>query len=363
MRLRKTDLLRSLPVALAAGGLVLALGGCKKEEPPPPPPPKAPPPPPPPPPEPVDLGDVASSLDVDPRVTFEQEFAPTDRSLAEALFTFASALAQKDAEQLGEFFDARTREVLAMVASEWYESEIEDVRVVLMSEGGGGVTRGAPASGGSVTAEDVMALVRESFDAAGDQFPQEMRQFMEAMLQAGGAQQLADQLNALSPEQVEQMLAEQQRELENMNDQQVAMAAQMLNMSPDEYRSQMREMMEVQTRQLRSLVAAPDEGERDDANISDASATVAMAVQDQQDAFVLLWDAQRFDDGWYFRPLPATSATRPTTREWAGLSLGEYQAAPLALERDVFEIDFGTPQEGDGTPGLGGGGGGGSAGG
>lgn len=122
-------------LALLAAGAV-PLTGCGKKAPPPPPPRKAPPPPPPPKPDRVTLSTLMTG--VDERVQFPQEKAPYDRSLAEAVISFAGALAAGDETAFGDALDGNTRGVLdGMVADgTWYESadKIEAVRVVYLAQ-------------------------------------------------------------------------------------------------------------------------------------------------------------------------------------------------------------------------------------
>lgn len=128
---------------LGVGAMVLVLGtmtGCPQEEEPEPVPERAPPPPPPPPPpDPVTLSDVkrdvegALGREIDARVHFAQEHAPTSAGLASAVYRFADALAREDLDGIERSLSAEGRAVFSMVRQEWTEPQnIEAVRVVFM---------------------------------------------------------------------------------------------------------------------------------------------------------------------------------------------------------------------------------------
>lgn len=111
----------------------LAMSGCSKKKEEAKPVAVRPPPPPPPAPEPVQLDRIRASLDVDARVQFPQEQAPVDEELARAVFTLASALANLDAARMQPLMTNQGRAVLAAVSSEWFDVQVEGVRIVFMS--------------------------------------------------------------------------------------------------------------------------------------------------------------------------------------------------------------------------------------
>lgn len=124
---------RKVEYSLAAlVAVFIALPGCgKKEEPPPPPPPPKPYVPPAP--DPVDIDGVRAGLNVDARVTFEQQHSPAHEGLARAIFNLSSALARKDSGALRPLLDESGKRALADVAQSWDMDEIEAVRVVYLS--------------------------------------------------------------------------------------------------------------------------------------------------------------------------------------------------------------------------------------
>lgn len=132
----KTGRMMTLGVALlVAAGQMMTLSGCGKEEPPPPPPPKRDPPPPPPP---VRIEISPLMIGVDARVQFPAGKAPYDRNLAEAVISFATALATGDDATLGGMLGLRSREILDSMLADgsWFDEtdEIEAVRVVYLGQ-------------------------------------------------------------------------------------------------------------------------------------------------------------------------------------------------------------------------------------
>lgn len=132
----KTGRMMTLGVALlVAAGQMVTLSGCGKEEPPPPPPPKRDPPPPPPP---VRIEISPLMIGVDARVQFPADKAPYDRNLAEAVISFATALATGDDATLGGMLGLRSREILDSMLADgsWFDEtdEIEAVRVVYLGQ-------------------------------------------------------------------------------------------------------------------------------------------------------------------------------------------------------------------------------------
>lgn len=134
--------LRTGVLGVAVFGVALGLlSGCGQEEEPEPVPERAPPPPPPPPPpDPVTLSDVKRDVEsrlgreVDARVHFAQEHAPTSAGLARAIYRFADALAREELDAIERSLSAESRAVFSMVRQEWTQKKqnIEAVRVVFM---------------------------------------------------------------------------------------------------------------------------------------------------------------------------------------------------------------------------------------
>lgn len=323
--------MRRLAGRIVGGALVLTLGGvmlagvsgCKKEE-PPPPPPKRTPPPPPPPPEPVDLAQIRASLgDVDARVQFPQEQAPLDESLAEAVFRFASALARKDASALRPMMSLSGRRILDEVEAIWWDTEIEAVRVVSLTPGGGGAPREREGvAGGPFTPEMIEQMLSDAMSELGQNLPPEAQEAMKSALLGGQAEMVAQMFNQMPREQLLAMLEQQEQQLDDpANAPQLEMMAQMMQMSVDELRDAIRRVSQAQRRQIEEILAS---GESEDEEVSDTSATLVFAVQDQSGAFVLIFEAQHFSDGWFFTPKPATTQTRQSVRDFDGLSMSDY---------------------------------------
>lgn len=305
-----------------ASALTLQVGGCGKEPPPPTPKPK-PAPLPPPPPEPVDLERIRSSLDgIDARVQFPQEQAPTDASLAEAVFKFSSALANKDADALRPMLSLSGRQVLEQVEQLWWDQEIQGVWIVALVPGGGGMPRESEdVATGPFTPENLQAITESALEELGADIPPPMRQMMSGAMGESMAQ-MAQMLNTLPPDQVREIMRRQTVALAEMDDQQLQMFAAGLNLSPDEAREKLTKMGESQVRQIEEILASA-EGEGG-VETSDSSATIAMGVHDGLAAFVLLWEAQRFDDGWFFSPRPATNRTSQSLRDFDGMSITDF---------------------------------------
>ncbi len=323
------SLVCSLSVVMLAG-----VSGCKKEE-PPPPPPKRPPPPPPPPPEPVDLAQVRASVgDVDARVQFPQEHAPLDASLGEAVFRFASALARKDASALRPMMSLSGRRILDQIEQIWWDTEIEAVRVVSLTPGGGGAVREREGGDqGPFTPELIGEMLSEAMSELGQNLPPEAQQAMQSALLGGQAEMVARMFNQMPREQLLAMLEQQEQQLDDPgNAQQLEMMAQMMQTSADELRETLRRISQVQRRRIEEILADAEGG--DDEDVSDTSATLVLAVQDQGGAFVLIFDVQHFSDGWFFAPKPATTQTRQSVRDFDGLSMSEY----LPEVREVPEL-------------------------
>lgn len=119
--------------AIAALLSPLSMTGCSKKKEAPKPVAVKPPPPPPPAPTPVNLDSVRASVDVDARVQFPQSQAPVDEDLARSIFELTNALAKLDAQSLASVLSPAGQTILDEVASEWYDEQVEGVRVVFIS--------------------------------------------------------------------------------------------------------------------------------------------------------------------------------------------------------------------------------------
>lgn len=138
---------RLLPPAsaflLLAAGVALTLPGCTEEEPPPVvvAPPPAPPPPPPPPPL-ATVADLMKELNIDPRVSMDERFAPDTTEKRRAVLQFFDAFARGDATRAGAMMSAEDKTVLDdLVASgDWGSStrgiDLIEVRAGIRPEDG-----------------------------------------------------------------------------------------------------------------------------------------------------------------------------------------------------------------------------------
>ncbi|MCB9845421.1 MAG: hypothetical protein H6811_05495 [Phycisphaeraceae bacterium] len=347
------NLRSSIILTLAGGALLLSpVCGCskkKKPEPPPPPPPRpveAPPP------EPVNMTQIRASMrGLDARVQFEQDYAPTDRELAKQVLTFCSALAKKDADTLRPMMDADARQILNQVEQGWDQNEIQAVRVVSLSQGGGGRIKGR---GGSGSAIDLGPILEDAFAQADmSQVPESQRAMSRAMVQ-----QMIQQFRALPPDQVRAMMQQALDSARNMSpEQRIALEANApQGADVDALVNSQIEQTQAMLDRIDAAMADSAGGDAPDAETSTLSAVFITAVQDQDDAFVLMWEANQYADGWVFSSMPATDHTRRSVRDWDGLTITDYQAEALALDVGPDEDENDLPTRPTPPPAQGGGG-------
>ncbi len=358
-RTSMTRLAGGIALSAVLGATLTQMSACKKEE--PPPPPKRAPPPPPPPPEPVDLSRVLDSLDgFDARVQFPQEHAPTDEGLAENVALFASALVSKDGEVLRPMLSADGREVLSQVEQNWWSTDLDAARVVMLTMGGGG----QPREGGGGLSPEVSRLLDEMEQVVLDAVPADIRsQIPQSQLAqlTGGIN--AAQFAGVTDDAVRNALEIAKPMIEEMASGDFSQFAQMMGMPqgvelPPEAQEQMARLkpaFNAMLEHMDKIIAAADSS-LDNVETSDLSATLVTALQDASGSYVLMWDAQRFDDGWFFSPLPATDEVRLAVRDWDGGSLNDYRVelvrAPVIP--DIPDLDDGNDAS-PSRPGRGGG--------
>ena len=135
MTSRKSNVLKLISCGLVSVALATGTTGCKEEPPPTPPAPTPPPPPPPPPPE-VVWDETISELDVDPRISVASNIYSEDQDAAEAVLTFADALASGNDVAFRQMLSSSARRDFEKVLDTggWDEAafEIQGVRLVYM---------------------------------------------------------------------------------------------------------------------------------------------------------------------------------------------------------------------------------------
>ncbi len=340
-----------LALSAVVGATLTQMTACKKEEPPPPPPRRAPPPPPPPP-EPVDLARLMDSLDgIDARVQFPQEQAPTDEGLAENVLLFTSALVSKDAEALRPMMSSAGRDVLSQVEQNWWSTDIDAARVVMLTMGGGGQPRD---STGGLSSE-VAQLLDEMNQIALDAIPDDLRSQIpsEQFAQLTGGFDTA-LFAGMTDNMVHIAMGAAKPMVERMANGDFSQIARNLGMpegielpaETQEQMSQLQPVFDAMLEQMDKVIAAVDSAQ-DNIETSDSSATLVTALHDATGSYVLMWDAQRFDDGWFFTPQAATPEMRQSVRDWDGGGLNDYRvelvAAPIIP--DIPDTDDDSPNQ------------------
>lgn len=341
-----------LALSAVVGATLTQMTACKKKPPPPPPVRRAAPPPPPPP-EPVDLTRIMDSLDgIDARVQFPQEQAPTDESLAENVLLFTSALVSKDAEALRPMMSSAGRDVLSQVEQIWWGTDIDAVRVVMLTAGGGGQPRGGAESPGlGVTAQDVTDLVDRAFERA------DLNAQLRQMLRPGfelGSPRIADQINAGGIGDIIAQVETRLADTPSMSTDEIIDGRDItaLGISDEEFRTQSIALNQALLDEFRDLEESLSGGDAaDNIEASDSSATLVTALHDPDGAYVLMWDVQRFDDGWFFTPQAATAELRPSVRDWDNGGLNDYRvelvAAPIIPDIPDDDDDSPNPNSDD----------------